>query len=171
MVHCSHCVNKFRNEYPECGGDFHVVHHSQLLSKLASEGRLPRAQLQGAVTFHDPCNLGRINGVVEEPRRALMSVQGIELREMERTKKASFCCGGGGANVWYEVPEKKKIGVIRVEEAQATGAKTIAVACPFCITMFEDAVKALGDDGMKVMDIAEIMARSLDPGQKPPAGT
>ena len=162
IVHCAHCFNTFRNEYPEFGGDFEVVHHTQLFSKLALEGRLPKAALDMAVTFHDPCNMGRINGVVEEPRRALSSLQGVKLREMGRTREKSFCCGGGGANVWYEVPEKKKIGVIRVEEARATGAETIAVACPFCITMFEDAVKALGDERTKVMDVAELMAKAME---------
>ena len=162
LVHCAHCFNTFKNEYPEFGGQFEVVHHTQLLSRLVIEGKLPKTARAGAVTFHDPCNLGRINGVIEEPRQALRSLQGLDLREMRRTKEASFCCGGGGANVWYEVQEKKKIGIIRVEEAQATGAETLAVACPFCITMFEDATKALGDERMKVVDLAEIMARSLD---------
>lgn len=161
IVHCAHCFNTFKNEYPEFGGDFEVVHHSQLIARLAMEGRLPKGSATGAVTFHDPCNLGRINGVTEEPRSALLSLEGIELREMERNRKGSFCCGGGGANVWYEVPEKKKIGVIRVEEARATGADTLAVACPFCITMFEDAAKTLGDDGLKVLDIAEVIAGSM----------
>ena len=162
IVHCAHCFNTFKNEYPEFGGDFEVVHHSQLLSKLVLEGALPKATMPGTVTFHDPCNLGRINGIIDEPRQALMSVQGLDLKEMKRYGKGSFCCGGGGANVWYEVQEKKKIGAIRVEEAQATGAQTLAVACPFCITMFEDAAKALGDEKLKVMDMAEIMAKSLD---------
>ena len=162
VVHCAHCFNTFKNEYPEFGGEFEVIHHSQLLSKLVLEGKLPKMAMAGSVTFHDPCNLGRINGVIEEPRQALRSLQGLDLREMGRTKEASFCCGGGGANVWYEVNEKKKIGIIRVEEARATGAETLAVACPFCITMFEDATKALGDDRMKVLDMAELMAKSLD---------
>jgi len=162
IVHCAHCFNTFKNEYPEFGGEFEVIHHSQLLSKLVLEGKLPKRTMAGPVTFHDPCNLGRINGVIEEPRQALKSLQGLDLREMRRTKEASFCCGGGGANVWYEVQEKKKIGIIRVEEARATGAETLAVACPFCITMFEDATKALGDERMKVLDMAEIMAKSLD---------
>ncbi len=166
IVHCAHCFNTFKNEYPEFGGEFEVIHHSQLLSKLVLEGKLPKGSMVGAVTFHDPCNMGRINGVVEEPRQALASLQGLELREMARTKEKSFCCGGGGANVWYEVPEKKKIGIIRVEEAKATGAETIAVACPFCITMFEDAAKALGDDRTRVMDIAEIMAKAMEPPQQ-----
>ena len=162
IVHCAHCFNTFKNEYPEFGGEFEVIHHSQLLSRLVLEGKLPRSAMAGSVTFHDPCNLGRINGIIDEPRQALMSLEGLDLREMERTKMTSFCCGGGGANVWYEVKEKKKIGVIRVEEARKTGAQTLAVACPFCITMFEDATKALGDERIKVMDIAEIMVNSLE---------
>ena len=172
LVHCAHCYNTFRNEYPEFGGEFEVVHHSQLLSKLALENRLPKAAMAGSVTFHDPCNTGRINGVIEEPRKALQSVDGLDLREMERTKGKSFCCGGGGANVWYEVQEKKKVGIIRFEEAMATGAGTLAVGCPFCITMFEDAAKALGEERMKVMDIAEIMAKSMEgpDGSSEPAG-
>jgi Fe-S oxidoreductase/nitrate reductase gamma subunit len=161
VVHCAHCFNTFKNEYPEFGGDFEVVHHSQLIARLAAEGRIPMGSMHGTVTFHDPCNLGRINGVIEEPRQALAALEGVELREMGRTKEKSFCCGGGGANVWYEVPEKKKVGIIRVEEAMATGAGTLAVACPFCITMFEDAAKALGNDSMKVLDIAEVIAGSI----------
>ena len=167
LVHCAHCFNTFKNEYPEFGGNFEVVHHSQLLSKLAVEGKLPKATMRASVTFHDPCNMGRINGVIEEPRRALRSLDGLELKEMGRTKATSFCCGGGGANVWYEVQEKKKVGVIRVEEAMATGAGILAVACPFCITMFEDATKALGADSLKVQDIAEVMAKSLEAPKTP----
>jgi len=167
IVHCAHCFNTFKNEYPEFGGNFEVIHHTQLLSKLALEGKLPKTAMRASVTFHDPCNMGRINGVIEEPRQALLSLEGLELKEMERTKARSFCCGGGGANVWYEVQEKKKVGVIRVEEAKATGAETLAVACPFCITMFEDATKALGDESLKVMDIAEIMAKSLEASPVP----
>ncbi|MGO9646409.1 MAG: (Fe-S)-binding protein, partial [Candidatus Bathyarchaeia archaeon] len=110
---------------------------------------------------HDPCNLGRINGIFEDPRQVLQSTKGLELIEMKRSRADSFCCGGGGANVWYQVPEKKKIGVIRVEEAIGTGAETLAVACPFCITMFEDGAKALGNEKLAVKDIAEIIAETL----------
>ncbi|HUK75922.1 MAG TPA: (Fe-S)-binding protein, partial [Nitrososphaerales archaeon] len=162
IVHCAHCFNTFRNEYPEFGAKFEVIHHTELIARLISEGKLRPGKLQGKVTFHDPCNVGRINGIIDEPRQALESVGGLELVEMERTKMKSFCCGGGGANVWYEVPEKKKVGVIRVEEAQATGARTIAVGCPFCITMFNDAAKALGDDTLGVKDLAEIVMESIE---------
>lgn len=161
IVHCAHCFNTFRNEYPEFGGDFEVVHHTQLISKLMQEGMIKGGALQEKVTFHDPCNLGRINGVVEEPRQALASLGGIQLVEMERSREKSFCCGGGGANVWYQVPEKKKISLIRAEEARATGATTLAVACPFCITMFDDAANSMADGSIRVRDIAELVADSL----------
>jgi Fe-S oxidoreductase len=164
IVNCAHCFNTFKNEYPEFGAHFEVYHHAEVIARLVSEGKLKAGNLSGKVTFHDPCNLGRINGVVEEPRQALRSIGGIEMLEMARSKTRTFCCGGGGANVWYEVPEKTKIGVIRVEEARATGARTLAVGCPFCITMFEDAKKTLGDDAFAVKDLAELVAESLDGG-------
>jgi Fe-S oxidoreductase len=131
------------------------------MSQLVKDGKLRPGRMEEKVTFHDPCNLGRINGVIEEPREVLGSMGGIKLEEMKRTKMSSFCCGGGGANVWYEVPEKKKVGVVRAEEALATGAGTLAVGCPFCITMFEDAFKTLGGKPMDVKDIAELVAESL----------
>ncbi len=161
IVHCAHCFNTFKNEYPEFGAKIEVIHHSQLIAKLISEGKLAPGRFEGKVTFHDPCNLGRINGVFDDPRKALEAMKGLELTEMERSRMNGFCCGGGGANVWYEVPEKKKVGVIRAEEAMKTGAGTLAVACPFCITMFDDAVKAIGDERMSVKDIAEMVADSL----------
>ena len=161
VVHCAHCYNTFRNEYPEFGGKFEVVHHSELIARLIADGRLSLGSSAGTVTFHDPCNLGRINGVYDEPRLVLGSMNGLEMKEMKRSKVNGFCCGGGGANVWYEVPEKKKVGVIRAEEAIGTGAGTLAVACPFCITMFDDALKALGNDKMAIKDIAEMVAESM----------
>jgi len=161
IVHCAHCFNTFLNEYPEFGADFQVVHHTQLINELIASGRLNPGRFAEAVTFHDPCNLGRMNGVLDAPREVLGSAEGLELREMKRNKTNSFCCGGGGANVWYQVPERKKIGVIRAEEAKATGASLLAVACPFCITMFEDASKTMGEESLRVKDIAEIIAETL----------
>jgi Fe-S oxidoreductase/nitrate reductase gamma subunit len=161
IVHCAHCFNTFLNEYPEFGATFEVIHHTQLISELTRAGKLKTGQAEGKVTFHDPCNLGRINGVFDEPRDVLGSQPGLELVEMKRNRSNSFCCGGGGANVWYQVPEKKKIGAIRVEEALATGAGTMAVGCPFCVAMFEDAAKSLGQDSFEVKDIAEIVAEGL----------
>jgi len=162
IVHCAHCFNTFKNEYPEFGASFEVVHHTVLLNRLISEGRLKPGRSDKKVTFHDPCNLGRMNGVFDEPRDVLLSIEGTELAEMKRRRMSSFCCGGGGANVWYQVQEKRKIGVMRAEEARETGAETLAVACPFCIVMFEDAVKASGEDGLAVRDVAEILADSME---------
>jgi Fe-S oxidoreductase/nitrate reductase gamma subunit len=161
VVHCAHCFNTFKNEYPEFGAKFEVVHHTELIARLIADGKITPGAAAGTVTFHDPCNLGRINGVYDEPRTVLESMEGLQLAEMKRSKVNGFCCGGGGANVWYEVPEKKKIGVIRAEEAVGTGAGTLAVACPFCITMFDDALKAMGNDRMAIKDIAELVADSL----------
>jgi Fe-S oxidoreductase len=161
VVHCPHCFNTFLNEYPEFGAEFTVVHHSQLINELIKKGKLKPGELRSKVTFHDPCNLGRMNAIFEDPRQVLQSTTGLELIEMKRRRGDSFCCGGGGANVWYQVPEAKKIGAIRVEEAIGTGAETIAVACPFCITMFEDAAKSLGNEQLAVKDIAEIIAETL----------
>jgi Fe-S oxidoreductase len=114
------------------------------------------------VTFHDPCNLGRVNGVYDAPRDVIKAAEGTELVEMPRSREKSFCCGGGGANVWYQVPEQTKISALRMEEAVKTGAKTLAVACPFCITMLEDAAKG-PKGGLEVRDIAEIIAERLHP--------
>ena len=166
IVHCAHCFNTFLNEYPELGADFQVIHHSQLISQLVIEGRLRQEGARsgplgdGKVTFHDPCNLGRINGVFE-PAGEVLRAEGLEVVEMKRNKANSFCCGGGGANVWYEVPAKTKISVLRVGEALETGAQTLAVGCPFCVAMFEDAAKTMGNESLAVKDIAEIVAENI----------
>lgn len=163
IVHCAHCFNTFRNEYPEFGAEFEVIHHTELIDELMAEGRLAVRSLDKKVTFHDPCNLGRMNGVFDAPRNVLTRANGGELLEMGRTRTKSFCCGGGGANVWYQVPEKKKISAIRLEEARSTGAEMLAVACPFCITMFEDAAKSAGAESFAVRDVAEIVADAIAP--------
>ncbi|HEV2389917.1 MAG TPA: heterodisulfide reductase-related iron-sulfur binding cluster, partial [Nitrososphaerales archaeon] len=160
VVHCPHCFNTFLNEYPEFGAKFQVIHHSQLIMELVGGGKLELEKREGAVTFHDPCNLGRVNGVYEAPRDVIKASEGFELVEMPRSREKSFCCGGGGANVWYQVPEKTKISVLRMEEAVKTGAKTLAVACPFCITLLEDAAKGPAG-GLEVRDVAEIIAERL----------
>jgi Fe-S oxidoreductase len=161
VVHCAHCFNTFLNEYPELGAKFEVIHHSQLIWELVKEGRIAPGASSGRTTFHDPCNLGRINGVFEEPRQVLESMPGAQLVEMKRNRSNGFCCGGGGANSWYQVPEKRKRGEIRLEEAIATGADTVAVGCPFCVAIFEDAAKSMGKEDLAVKDIAEIVAERL----------
>jgi Fe-S oxidoreductase/nitrate reductase gamma subunit len=159
ITQCPHCLNALRNEYPQLGGDFHVVHHSQLIAELLHRGRLSlRGDGAEAVTFHDACYLGRHNDVYDEPRTALQAVPGLELREMPRTRTQSFCCGAGGANMWFEVEAGQKINAIRYEEARGTGAGTVATACPFCMTMFDDAASSsIAGERLMVRDIAEIV--------------
>jgi Fe-S oxidoreductase len=164
LTQCPHCFNTFKNEYPEFGADFQVVHHSQFIIQLIATGKLKLRQgSERTITFHDPCYLGRYNGVYDSPREILSSLGRIELKEMARSHENSFCCGAGGANVWYKVEQKKKVGVIRFEEAQEANAKVLATACPFCTSMLEDASVTLGAKGaIAVNDIAELVAEQIE---------
>ncbi len=164
LTQCPHCFNTFKNEYPEFGANFQVVHHSQFITQLIAAGKLKLRQgPERTITFHDPCYLGRYNGVYDSPREVLSSLGRIELKEMGRSHENSFCCGAGGANFWYKVEQKKKVGVIRFEEAQQANAKVLATACPFCTSMFEDASVTLGAKGtIAVNDIAELVAEQIE---------
>jgi Fe-S oxidoreductase/nitrate reductase gamma subunit len=164
VTQCPHCFNTLANEYPQFGGRYQVVHHSQLLLGLLKEGRLkPVGKTDGRVTFHDPCYLGRHNDEFAAPRRVLRAAGGAPV-EMGRTKERSFCCGAGGAQMWMEEHTGKKINLERTEEALATGASTIATGCPFCYVMLDDGVKDLGrGEEVAVKDLAMILAeRVLD---------
>ena len=159
---CPHCFNTLKNEYPAFGGKYEVVYHTQLISDLIRAGKVRLSgekQKEIAVTLHDACYAARYNSVFEEPREALESA-GVELREMHRRKEKTFCCGAGGSNYWFKVPQQTSIAGIRTEEARKTGASRIATECPYCLSMFEDSAKA-GDTGMSVRDVAEIVAESL----------
>ena len=154
---CPHCFNTFKNEYPRYGGRFEVYHHSEFLAQLVDDGRLRVAA--GAATrvaFHDPCYLGRHNGVYDAPRRLLGAAV-----EMPRNRDNSFCCGGGGGMSFIEEPPDKRVNQERAREALATGAGVLAVGCPFCMTMMEDGINARGG-GMRVKDIAEVMLDGLE---------
>jgi Fe-S oxidoreductase len=159
---CPHCFNTLGNEYEQLGGKFEVVHHTQLLAHLVKEGKLTPVQpIDGGVTYHDPCYLGRHNRVFEAPREVLGEAT-TTLVEMPRNQERSFCCGAGGARMWMEEKIGKRINVERTEEALATGAKTIAVACPFCVTMIGDGVTGKGEqDNVEVVDVATVLLRSL----------
>ncbi len=163
VTQCPHCFNTFRNEYSKFGVDIEVIHHTQLIADLIREGRIHlREGNEQIVTYHDPCYLGRFNDIYEEPRQVITSLGPIKLVEMKRCRESGFCCGAGGGNFWYTVEQKKKINTIRFEEAIATGARTVAAACPFCVSMFEDASNALGvQDKRDVRDVAELVAESL----------
>ncbi|HEX9056682.1 MAG TPA: (Fe-S)-binding protein [Ktedonobacterales bacterium] len=162
---CPHCFNTIRNEYPQLGGTYEVVHHTVFIDRLVSSGqlKLPENFDRRKLTYHDPCFLGRWNDVYDEPRRVLNVINQDGVAEMKRNRNRSFCCGGGGGRVWMEEKIGKRINNTRVEEALATGAEAMAAACPFCITMFEDGIKGVeAEDRFAVEDIAEILARALE---------
>jgi heterodisulfide reductase subunit D len=162
---CPHCFNTIKNEYPNLGGNYEVIHHTQLIQQLIDDGKLKAengASFTGKkITYHDPCYLGRGNGVYEAPRKAL-EVLDAELIEMKRCKTNGLCCGAGGAQMFKE-PEKgtKDINIERVEEIIATKANVVAAACPFCMTMLNDGIKQLEkEQEIEVLDIAEITVRT-----------
>jgi Fe-S oxidoreductase len=162
---CPHCFNTIKNEYPQLGGAYEVVHHTEFIDRLISTGqlKLPAGFDQRKLTYHDPCFIGRWNGVYDEPRRVLNVINAGEVAEMSRNRNRSFCCGGGGGRVWMEENTGKRINNTRVEEALSTGADAMAAACPFCITMFEDGIKAVeAQERFAVEDISEILARALE---------
>jgi Fe-S oxidoreductase len=161
---CPHCFNTLGNEYEQLGLKVEVVHHTQLLAHLVKEGKLTPVQpVDGGVTYHDPCYLGRHNRVFDAPREVLGSAIGDGgVTEMPRNSERSFCCGAGGARMWMEEKTGKRINVERTEEALATGAKTIAVGCPFCSTMIGDGVTGKGEqDNVEVVDVATVLLRSI----------
>jgi len=153
VASCPHCFHTLGKEYADYGGaDLEVFHHSEILAKLQEEGKLPQAEKNGSVTFHDPCYLGRIGGIVEEPRNL---IGGVDV-EPERHGKDSFCCGAGGAQMWMEEDSDKRVNQIRAKEIAATGCDTVAVGCPFCSVMVKDGLDAVGAE-MDVKDVAEIL--------------
>ncbi|MBO9637740.1 MAG: (Fe-S)-binding protein [Siphonobacter aquaeclarae] len=159
---CPHCFNTLKNEYPDLGGNYEVIHHSTFLQQLIDDGRL---KIQGGafkgrkITYHDSCYLGRANDVYEAPR-AIITALDADLTEMKRSRKNGLCCGAGGGQMFKEPePGKKDVNVERIEEALGTGAETVAVACPFCMVMMTDGVKNKEkEDTVKVFDLAELVA-------------
>lgn len=162
MTTCPHCLHTLGKEYSAMGGHYHVIHHTELLSELAEQGRIPVEALPEDVTFHDPCYLGRQNDITEAPRSVLENA-GVTTVEMPRNKKNSFCCGAGGAQMWMEEPTPR-INDVRYAEAAATGANTIATGCPFCLTMLGDAATRAASNGPTIKDIAEIVSERLPAG-------
>ena len=160
---CPHSYNTLKNEYKGLGGDYKVQHHTEFIAELISEGKLKvTGNLNGKkITYHDPCYLGRANNVYDSPRE-LIKLLGVELVEMKRSKRKSFCCGAGGAQMFKE-PEKgqQDININRTEEALALKPDIIATGCPFCNTMMTDGVKAVDEGASQVKDIAELIAENL----------
>jgi Fe-S oxidoreductase len=157
-----HCHRTFEQEYGEFDADFESVHQTQLFAKLIEQQRLePRKALDKKVVYHDPCALGRGCGVYDEPRDVLKSIPGLELVEIPNySREYSLCCGGGSGGVWLERPKGERFSDIRVQQAAATGAEILAVACPYCLQMFEDSVKTM-DLELEVKDVAELLAEAL----------
>jgi Fe-S oxidoreductase len=168
LSHCPHCVNSFKQDYPQLGGEYDVVHHAEYLAKLVAERRLPAAtsatEGAGSVTYHDPCYLARVGGITEPPRQLLQiaTSKGNANRtvEMPRNRRETSCCGAGGGRMWFDDPPSERVGTGRVQEALATGAKTVAVGCPFCLVMMNDGIAARQTD-VQVKDVAELLAEAL----------
>jgi Fe-S oxidoreductase len=177
VASCPHCFNTIASEYPQLGGNYQVIHHTQLLAKLVGQGKLtPVTAVKEKITYHDPCFLGRHNKVYSPPREIMEQVPGVQAQEMHRCKERGFCCGAGGARMWMEERTGKRISTERIDEALGTGPDTISTACPYCLVMLGDAVaakKASGEakDTLEVIDVAQVLARSVQPpaGSAPPA--
>ena len=163
VTQCPHCLNALKNEYPQLEGRYQVFHHSQYIARLVDEGRLHvKPGLAGTVTFHDPCYLGRYNGEYDAPRRLLGAAAAEPPVEMRRARNESFCCGAGGGRMWMEENLGTRVNEERVRQAAEVGASTIAVACPFCMTMIDDGVRQAGtEDTVKVKDVAELVLENL----------
>ena len=164
---CPHCFNTLKNEYPALGGNYEVIHHSTFLQQLINEGKIKMKEggsFKGKkITYHDSCYLGRANNIYEAPRAVLEALD-ADLAEMKRCRTKGLCCGAGGAQMFKDAEKgKKEVNIERSEDALATGASTIAVACPFCMTMMSDGVKHFEkEEEIKVLDLAEIVAEEME---------
>ncbi len=164
LAHCPHCFNTIKNEFPQFGGHFQVLHHSVVIRELIRERRIrPTKPVPETITFHDSCYLARYNGIAEAPREVLSAVPGVRLVEMPRSRGRGLCCGGGGGHMWMEVPAKKRVNVIRVEEALAVKPDAVGTACPFCLAMIDLGRKVKGvEETLQVKDVSELVAESLE---------
>ena len=161
LTHCPHCFNSFRNEYPALGGSFEVEHHSRFLSRMIAEGKLSlQTGVGDLVTYHDPCYLGRGNGETLAPRNVLGSLPQVSLVEMQRNGHESFCCGAGGGAMWLDVPSDARVENLRAIEAAATGATTVATACPFCRSMLNAGSQSLNGQSLDIRDLAELVVQA-----------
>jgi Fe-S oxidoreductase len=167
IASCPHCFNTIAREYPQLGGDYEVIHHTQLLARLVAEGKLkPVTPIEEKITYHDPCFLGRHNRVFTPPREIMEQVPGVQAQEMHRCKERGFCCGAGGARMWMEERIGKRINTERIDEALGTDPDTISTGCPFCLVMLGDAVSAKKGAGeakesLEVVDVAQLLVRSV----------
>jgi Fe-S oxidoreductase len=165
---CPHCLHTIKNEYPAFGGNYEVIHHTQFINELVGAGKIslevssdpPSGTSQYTVTFHDPCYLGRHNKITDAPRETLKSTGALTI-EMPRNSAKSFCCGAGGAQMWKEEEEgTERVNNARFAEAKVTGVNTVAVGCPFCLTMLSDSAKADNSE-IQIKDVAELVAERM----------
>ena len=169
VASCPHCFNTISREYPQLGGNYEVIHHTQLLARLVEQGKLtPAGRVEEKLTYHDPCFLGRHNKVYTPPREILAAVPGVQATEMHRCKERGFCCGAGGARMWMEERIGKRINTDRIEEALALDPDTISTSCPYCLVMLGNAVSAKKSSGeaketLEVIDVAQLLVRSVIP--------
>ncbi len=164
ITHCPHCFNTIKNEFPQFGGTYEVVHHSVLIQELIASGRIkPKKTLDATVVFHDSCYLGRYNGIMDAPRDVARAVPGLRVIDPPRTRERGLCCGGGGGHMWMEVKSEKRVNVIRVEELLATRANVVGTACPFCLAMVDLGRKVKeAEETLAVKDVSELVAESLE---------
>ena len=163
VVSSPHCYHTFKNEYPELGGEFQVIHFTQYLASLLDQGKLNFSkEINKKVIYSDPCYLGRHNDIYDEPRKVIQSIPGLELMEFPDSREESMCCGGGGGRIWMETAKGERFSDIRVEQAVEKGAEIIAVACPYCFLNYRDSVLSTGKaDVIQVKDISELVAEAL----------
>ncbi|MFP5212069.1 MAG: (Fe-S)-binding protein [Acidobacteriota bacterium] len=159
-----HCLWTFKNEYPELGGEWEVIHYTELLGQLVAEGKLSFPKSLGKkVAFHDPCYLGRHSSIFDPPRDLLAAVPGVEPTELGRMRESSLCCAGGGGRIWAEVPMGQRFGELRITDAVEKGAEVLATSCPYCVNMLTDACKSLDKaDVLEIQELSEILASALD---------
>lgn len=163
VVSSPHCFHTFRNEYPELGGEFKVIHITQYLASLIDQGKLEFSkEIKKRVIYTDPCYLGRHNGIYDEPRKVLQSIPGLELIEFADSREDAICCGGGGGRIWMETKKEERFSDIRVEQALEKGANIIAVACPYCFLNYRDSVLTMDKaEVIEVKDISELVAKAM----------
>jgi Fe-S oxidoreductase len=168
VASCPHCFNTIANEYPQLGGNYDVIHHTQLLASLVADGKIkPVNPIDEKITYHDPCFLGRHNRIFTAPREIMEQVPGVRAQEMHRCKERGFCCGAGGARMWMEERIGKRINTERIDEALGTDPDTISTGCPYCMVMLGDAVSAKKSSGeakesLEVVDVAQLLMRSIE---------
>ena len=163
VVSSPHCYHTFKNEYPELGGEFQVIHFTQYLASLLDQGKLKFSkEINKKVIYSDPCYLGRHNDIYDDPRKVLQSIPGLELMEFPDSREEAICCGGGGGRIWMETAKGERFSDIRVEQAVEKGAEIIAVACPYCFLNYRDSVLSAGKaDVLQVKDISELVAEAM----------